>query len=131
MRRRAMNKRVMLVVIAMLLVKNVDAAATAEHSYLVRKQLFVQPNASAPAPVSDFVATLGGTVQMELPRWFVVTLPEAAVAALKAHPAVRYLQQVISGPVPSVVTAAAMHQSVPQRSVIETSGPDSGTYAYD
>ena len=128
-----MYKVLAFAVVAVLGVANVSGATTGTHSYIVRKQLFAQPNASAAAPIRDFVGGLGGSVDVELPKWFVVTLPDAAVAALKAHPAVRYLQQVISGPVPTAVTTATAHRVTPQHTVVGNSGPPwtTGSYAYD
>src|SRR5437763_1469061 len=117
-----MNK-IRVLAVVLLVASSVSGATTAPHAYIVRKQLFMQPNASAPAPIRDFVGSLGGSVDAELPKWFVVTLADDAVAALKAHPAVRYLQQVISGPIPTAITAASTHHIVPQRMVVANSGP--------
>jgi len=96
--------------------------------------MFVQPNASAPAPIRDVVGQLGGHVDFDLPNWLVITIPEVAFQAIRQHPAVKYLQRVVSGPfVESTTVASNTHHATTTGRITPNSLPPwtSGTYKYD
>jgi len=104
------------------------------HPYIARKRPFMQPNASAPAPLADYVGTLGGEVELELPNWMMISIPEEAAQAIREHPAVKYLQKVVSGPfVEPTATATAAHHLKNEMQKTTNSMPPwtSGTYQYD
>ena len=115
---------------------SLSGAPPASHQYIVKlKYMFMQPNASAPAPIKSVVGTLGGRVDFDWGDRLVVTIPDTAAAAVRAHGQTRYLQRVVSGPfVPdaapmSNVIVSAKRNLVPA----PNSAPPwkSGKYTYD
>ena len=106
-------KPLMMAVIVAAVYVEAGAAAIGGHQYIARKSLFVQPNASAPAPIKDVVVQLGGQVDFDLPRWLIMTIPDSALQTIREHPAVKYLQQVVSGPFvePTSTATTARHVS--------------------
>jgi len=110
-----------------------SAAAPNSHQYIVKLKS-VQTNPSAPASIHAVVGSLGGHVDFDWNDRIVVTIPDAAVAALRAHGQVKYLQRVISGPF--VATATTNLEGLSTKldlATISNSSPpwDSGTYFYD
>jgi len=129
-----MRQRLTIAIIVAAVCVNAGAAAIGGHQYIARKSLFVQPNASAPAPIKDVVVQLGGQVDFDLPRWLIMTIPDTALEAIRHHPAVKYLQQVVSGPFvePTSTATTARHVSTNTRVAANSLPPwTSGTYKYD
>ena len=127
-------KPLMMAVIVAAVYVEAGAAAIGGHQYIARKSLFVQPNASAPAPIKDVVVQLGGQVDFDLPRWLIMTIPDSALQTIREHPAVKYLQQVVSGPFvePTSTATTARHVSSNGRVAGNSLPPwTSGTYKYD
>ena len=124
-------------VVACVQVRAADTMPAGQTRYLVKlKYLFVQPNASAPAPIQDVVTNAGGHIESE---WFdrlVVSIPEAAAVAVLNHPATKYIQRVITGSPQSVANPAQTRPPMTTNSLrvkVPDSVPpwDSGTYSYD
>ncbi len=115
-------------------------AAKAGQQYIV-KLTAPQSNGNGPAqpPVRAFIPTLGGHVDFDWQDRVVVTLPDAAVAALKSHREVKYLQRVVSGPFTTMAGGTTQSATVRGASALalRTTAPtsippwDSGVYAYD
>ena len=127
-------KPLMMAVIVAAVYVEAGAAAIGGHQYIARKSLFVQPNASAPAPIKDVVVQLGGQVDFDLPRWLIMTIPDSALQTIREHPAVKYLQQVVSGPFvePTSTATTARRVSTNTRVAANSLPPwTSGTYKYD
>jgi len=113
-----------------------EAAQAGQQQYIVKlKYLFVQPNASAPAPIKDVVTNVGGHVDFE---WFdrlVISIPDAAVNAISRHPLAKYIQKVITG-APTPESSALQTRPIVANAIrtpLANSSPpwDSGAYAYD
>jgi len=129
-----MRQRLTIAIIVAAVCANAGAAAIGGHQYIARKSLFVQPNASAPAPIKDVVVQLGGQVDFDLPRWLIMTIPDSALQTIREHPAVKYLQQVVSGPFvePTSTATTARRVSTNTRVAANSLPPwTSGTYKYD
>jgi RHS repeat-associated protein len=109
-------------------------AAAGQQQYIVKlKYQLMQPNASAPAAVRDVVPSLGGHVDREWPDRIVVTLPDAAIEALRQHAAVKYFQRVVTGPFTTQKPQSVMRitQSLTPRTDSSPPTWSSGTYSYD
>jgi len=124
-------------VFAMAFVAQAHAAATNTHQHILKlRYLLPQPNASAPAAIKDVVSTFGGKVDLELPDRVVVSIPDAAVKALRQNGRVKYMQRVVTGPFapdPTAATASTPVAAQSLRPVVESNPPtwSSGTYLYD
>ena len=132
-----MSRRGVLLIVAMFFAAvSVEAATPAgQHQYIVKlKYLFAQPNASAPAPIGNVVAGLGGQVERQWPDRMVITLPDAAIEALRQHAAVKYFQRVVTGPFVAHTSQSGSKTVESSLARAADSTPptwSSGAYAYD
>lgn len=104
-----------------------------------RRQYLVVLKKGTNAPTEAEVAKLGGHVDFKANGRLAVTLPEAAVDALRAHAAVKYVQRVVDSPEPSQLpepeqsSAAHVASSGSPRIATDTTPPvwSSGEMKYD
>jgi len=133
-----MRLRILVVAVLLIIVTGQAVAAPAGHQqYIVKTKHVVTPSHTKAAPsVQDFVRSGGGHVDYEWRDRLVVTLPDSAVQALVQHPAVEFVQKVVSG-IPDTATATAsgadpVVTSSAFRTVPKSFPPwTSGTYSYD
>ena len=84
---------------ALLLLIGIQATDVFAGQYIVkRKYLVAPPNGKLPPPISkDDVVRAGGKVDFDLFDRLVITIPDAAVQAIRKHGSVKYLQRVLVG----------------------------------
>ncbi|HEV7571879.1 MAG TPA: RHS repeat-associated core domain-containing protein [Thermoanaerobaculia bacterium] len=113
------------------------AAPAGPQQYIVKtKHLVMPPHTKAALSVQDVVRAAGGHVDYEWRDRLVVTLSDSAVQALVQHPAVEFVQKVVSGASdPATATASSAEpvvNSAALRPVPKSLPPwTSGTYSYD
>ena len=114
------------------------ASSAAKSKYIVvlhdPRFLFAQPNASAAASLGepDF-DKLGASVEERWERVRVALLPDAAINALRKHPAVKYLQRVYTGETTGSSAVAEPTPAQTLRTAVTAAPPTwtSGAYEYD
>jgi len=115
------------------------AAPTARMQYIVKtKHLTTKPHTKAAPSVRDLILAGGGHIDYEWRDRLVVTLPDSGVQALVQHPAVEFVQKVVSG-IPDAATAPTATTSAEPVVIAATFRPapksfpswSSGTYSYD
>jgi RHS repeat-associated protein len=83
-----------------------SAEPAAEAQGARRQYLVVLNTGKGAAPLTESdVATLGGHIDFKMNDRLAVTLPEAAVDALRAHAGVKFVQRVVDSPEPSLPPA--------------------------
>src|SRR5437879_12027781 len=96
-----MRRTIFFEIACLLLTYGVASAATANPQYIVK----LKPGAAVLTDAE--VLALTGTIDFKSYDRMVISVPEASVATLRAHPSVKYIQRVVLGPQPVVTPAPA------------------------
>lgn len=117
-----------LAMIAALVCGQAWAAPPVRHQYILR----LKSTAAGTASLKGIVEHGGGHVDFDLKGWLVVTIPDTAYYAIRAHAAVKYMQLVVSGPFVQAATTEALHIAATATTATNSAPPGTSLrYTYD